>query len=90
MPNDNTNSGIIGKNLRKEQDTHPDITGHINVEGKEFWLNGWQKTNSKDGSVFYSLSVKPKEARQEQPTRTASAPSFENKDEIPFLYEWRG
>ncbi len=69
MAFDKTNTGTLAKNPRKTQDTHPDIAGTINVEGREFWLNGWSRENKQDGSKFYSLSVKPKEARQE-----ASAP----------------
>jgi hypothetical protein len=67
MSYDNTNKGTIAKNPRKEADTHPDIKGSINVEGRDYWLDGWQKTNSKDGSKFYSLTVKPKEARSSAP-----------------------
>lgn len=78
---DNTNRGIIGKNNRKEQDSHPDITGSINVDGGEYWVNGWQKTNSRDGSKFYSLSVKPKEARQ---PKSEPAAAHDLDDEIPF------
>lgn len=64
----NTNRGTIAKNDRKTEDNHPDIAGSINVEGRDFWLNGWLKTNSKDGSKFYSLTVKPKEARSSPPS----------------------
>jgi hypothetical protein len=60
------NSGTIAKNTRKTEERHPDITGSITVDGKDYWLNGWQKTNSQDGTTFYSLSVKPKEARRSQ------------------------
>jgi hypothetical protein len=63
MAYDNTNRGTIAKNTDKTEDTHADIKGSINVEGVDYWLNGWQKTNSKDGSKFYSLTVKPKEAK---------------------------
>lgn len=58
------NRGTIGKNTRKTEDKHPDIAGTINVEGAEYWINGWQKKNSQDGTTFYSLSVKPKAAKQ--------------------------
>ena len=57
------NRGTIAKNTRKTDEKHPDIAGTINVDGKDYWINGWQKKNSQDGSTFYSLSVKPKEAK---------------------------
>lgn len=57
------NRGTIAKNTRKTADTHPDIAGTINVDGKDYYINGWLKTNGSDGSKFYSLSVKPKEAK---------------------------
>jgi hypothetical protein len=67
------NSGTIAKNTRKSADNHPDITGSINVAGVDYWINGWLKKNSRDGSSFYSLSVKPKEQRREQkPARQQS------------------
>jgi hypothetical protein len=62
---DNTNRGTLGKNARKSKDTDADITGSLNVDGKDYWINGWQKKNSQDGSTFYSLSVKPKQARSD-------------------------
>lgn len=57
------NRGTIAKNTRKTADTHADITGSINVEGKDFWISGWLRTSGADGGKFYSLSVKPKEAK---------------------------
>lgn len=56
---DNTNRGIISKNDRKTTDKHPDIKGSINVDGVEYWLDGWKKEGSR--GPFYSLSVKPKD-----------------------------
>lgn len=69
MSYDNTNRGTISKNARKTEDKHPDIAGSINVDGRDYWINGWQKKNSQDGSTFYSLTVKPKEQRPEQRSR---------------------
>lgn len=86
MSYDNTNKGTIGKNKRKEQDSHPDIAGQINVDGVEYWLNGWQKKNSQTGELFYSLSVKPKQPRQDTPVAdNAPATAADDlDDEIPF------
>jgi uncharacterized protein (DUF736 family) len=58
---DNTNTFIISKNQRKEKDTHPDYTGNVNVDGAEFWLNGWIRTKQ-DGTKFISGSIKAKDA----------------------------
>jgi hypothetical protein len=85
MSTDNTNRGTIAKNTRKTDDKHPDIAGTINVEGKEFWLNGWLKTNGSDGSKFYSLSLKPKEARAASyPKDKASRNIDPADDDQPF------
>ena len=73
---DNTNRGSLFDNDKKEKDTHPDFAGSINVDGKEYWLNGWKKT-SKAGKRFFSLSVKPKDGAVK---KSAEA----DGDEIPW------
>ena len=73
------NSGIIGKNKRKELDKHPDIQGQATVNGVEYWMSGWKK--EKDGKGFYSLAFKPKEAKS-QSGGSSSSPDLD--DEIPF------
>lgn len=64
---DNTNRGVLFKNDRKEQDNHPDYKGSINVGGQEFWLSAWIREGER--GKFMSLSVKPKEQRQEPARR---------------------
>jgi hypothetical protein len=63
---DNTNRGSLFKNDQKQQDTHADYNGSINIEGTEYWLNAWVKESKKDGKKFFSLSVKPKGASGEK------------------------
>ena len=76
MAYDNTNSGLLAKNQRKEQDNHPDYTGSINVDGQDYWLSAWIKEGREgsklEGQKYFSLSVKPKDA---QPQRRAPAPA---------------
>lgn len=87
MEYDNTNKGALFKNDRKEQDTHPDYNGSINVGGEEYWLNAWVKESKKDGKKFFSLSVKPKDqAAGKSPVKAKSAPAKtrDEDSEIPF------
>ena len=89
---DNTNRGVLFINDRKTEDAHADRNGSINVDGKEYWLNGWLKKD-KSGRPFLSLSVKPKEQQQpaNKPTaqtrRPAPVPADDGplcEDDIPF------
>ncbi len=82
---DNNMRGIISKNERKTTDKHPDIKGQCEINGVQYWVDGWAK-NRNDGGKFYSLSFKAKEAAK-APTQ-ASAPArggFDDMDDdIPF------
>jgi len=70
MAYDNTNSGLLAKNQRKERDTHPDYTGSINVGGQEYWLSAWIKEGREgsklEGQKFFSLALQPKQEQQQQ------------------------
>jgi hypothetical protein len=61
---DNTNRGVLFRNEDKQDPKHADYNGNVNVNGEEFWLNGWLKT-SKKGAKYLSLSVKPKNGGKE-------------------------
>ena len=83
---DNTNKGVLFVNDRKEQDTHPDFKGSIDVNGVQFWLSAWRKETSKGETI--SLSIQPKDAAAHklEPQKT-NTPTFEDDLEdstIPF------
>ena len=84
---DPTNRGTLSKNEKKESDTHADYNGQLNVNGTEYWLNGWIKKGN-EGKSFLSLSIKPKapQARQSsEPTRKGGNTGFDDlPDDIPF------
>jgi len=85
MSYDNSNTGALFKNDKKENDTHSDYNGTINVDGVEYWLNAWIK-KSKAGKTYMSLSVKPKEAKKEKAQeQTRPQKQYEEfNDDIPF------
>lgn len=88
MEYDNTNSGALFRNDRKQNENQPDHTGSINVEGVDYWLSAWIKT-SKDGKKkFFSLAVKPKDeggfkSGQQAPSRSQQGVEPMH-DDIPF------
>lgn len=78
MKQQRENNGVLFRNDRRTKETHPEYTGSLNVEGREYWLSAWVKEG--DGRKFFSLAVKPKEERA-----AASKPAREEMDdEIPF------
>ena len=90
MAYDNTNSGLLARNRRKDKDTHPDYSGSVNVDGVEYWLSGWLKVG-RDGSKmagekFFSLSLRRKDGQSAAtPTPTVPAPAAPDfDDDIPF------
>lgn len=78
MSFDRTNTGTLGRNKRKEKDTHPEYTGQINIEGVDYWLSAWVKNGN--GEKFFSLSVKPKD----QQAKPQGKQQDDFKDDIPF------
>lgn len=61
MEYDNTNRGSVWKNDKKETENHPDLTGSLNVEGKEYWVSAWKKkedANPKAPALSFSIKLK--------------------------------
>ena len=88
MPYDNNNSGTLGKNKRKEKDTHPDYSGKAVIDGKGYWISAWLKTAGPNaqipGEKFFSLAFKPRDP-QPQPTPASTPPPSDPVDEdVPF------
>jgi len=91
---DNNLTGIISKNERKTDDKHPDIKGQCEIDGVQYWMDGWQKTRNSDGGKFYSLRFKRKDAaappaprqapRQAPPAATAGSGFDDMDNDVPF------
>lgn len=80
--NKRDNSGTLGKNTRREKDTHPTHSGRCIVAGVEYWISAWVK-EGQDGSKFFSLAFKPREEQQQAPAKPATT-AAEFDDDIPF------
>jgi len=78
-------SGVLFKNDRKEGDKDRDYQGTARVDGKDYWLSAWINTSTA-GKKYMSLSLKPKEQRQESaPKQQPAQEQFDDpNDEIPF------
>ena len=62
---DNTNSGALFENEKRDKESHPHLRGSCTIktpdgELVEYWVSAWQKT-SKKGNDFFSLSFQLKE-----------------------------
>lgn len=84
---DNELRGVLFKNDRKEQDSHPDYKGSAQIDGVEYWLSAWIKEGQK--GKFMSLSFKAKDAKPaaKQSTGKSAGPSTgggKPDDDIPF------
>ena len=85
MSYDNTNSGILFKNDRKEGN-QPDYKGSINVNGEDRWLSAWIK-EGKNGK-FMSLAVGDiKQSQAEQAKAAIREPGADDDfvdSDLPF------
>ena len=86
MAYDNTNSGMLARNKRKEKDTHPDFSGSNNADGVDYWMSAWVnegKPGSKmEGQKYFSIKINRKDSQI-----GASGPSHvinSDFDDIPF------
>jgi len=68
------NSGSLFPNKRKEKESHPDLTGTLDVDGQQYWINAWSKTAKTNGEEWLSISIRPKDA-QGAPGKTYTAPA---------------
>lgn len=74
MAYDNTNSGVLFTNDKKQKQTHPDFKGNINIGGVDYWLSAWNKQGQK--GAFISLSVQPKDAKPVSEHSKAKADAY--------------
>ena len=62
------NAGALFKNKKKLTDQHPDYTGSVTIEGKDFMLSAWVNTGQQSGEKYFALKLTPKAATIPEPT----------------------
>jgi hypothetical protein len=82
MAYDNTNRWTLNKNDRKDKDTHPDYKGSLNVDGVDYWLDGWIKDSA--NGKFISGTLKRKEANGSRPAAQPASSYDDDSEDIPF------
>lgn len=85
MNYDNNNRGGLWKNDRREKETHPQLKGQAEVDGKQYWVSAW--TSNGDGNKpIVSLSFTLKEGQASSPVQPSdSGDSFDDVlDDLPF------
>ncbi len=88
----NDNRGAIWKNDNKQSENHPDFSGSINIDGKDYWLSGWRKkADASDRAPLVSFSVRPKDANPSngyQKPATAPAQAAPKADDFGDDIPW--
>ena len=86
MEYDNTNRGALFKNGKKETDRHPDYTGRIDIDGKEYFLSAWIKEGKKGKFMSLSRGKAVDEVIIETKEKSGGygQPPTDFDDEIPF------
>lgn len=86
-------SGVLFKNDDREKDTHPNAKGQATIDGVDYWVSAWTKTD-KNGNKYQSLAFKLKDAAPAKPapvnTASTQPGGFDTmKDDIPFANPYR-
>lgn len=74
------NTGVLFKNNKKSE-SHPDMKGKININGKELEIAGWSKKD-KNGNVYLSLKVS--EPFKPASVNTGGNFRIDSKDDLSF------
>ena len=66
MTYDNTNRFSLWPN-QKEKESDADFTGTVNIEGREYWINGWKrKPDANPKAPSLSGTIKEKKQAHDQ------------------------
>ena len=86
---ENKNSGALFRNDKKATEQHPDYTGNITIEAKEYYLSAWVNESARTGQKYFALKATPKAATTPTATTAPAQPRpgvvvADPIDDLPF------
>lgn len=86
---ENKNSGALFRNDKKATEQHPDYTGNITIEGKEYYLSAWVNESARTGQKYFAIKATPKAATAPAATTAPAQPRpgvvvADPIDDLPF------
>ena len=88
MENNKNNSGVLFRNDKKLTGQHPDYTGNITIEGKEFYLSAWVNESARTGQKYFALKATTKAATAlattTAPVQPQTSTIADPVDDLPF------
>ena len=81
---DNNMTGVLFLNDRKETDKHPDRKGSAEIDGKQYWVSGWDKNTSKGETISLKFTAKDAVQKSSAPRAAEAARATEPDDEFGF------
>ena len=84
---ENKNSGALFRNDKRETEKHPEYTGKITIEGREFYLSAWVN-EMQNGQKYFAIKATPKAATVPATTTAPAQPQTSTiadpVDDLPF------
>jgi hypothetical protein len=83
---DNNMRGCVYINRGRKKDTHPEYSGTCSIDGKEYWISGWNKaSNNVGGLISLAFKIKDDKSGNEgtnvsKSSQLAQARQMENPD----------
>jgi len=84
MAYDNELKGVLFRNDKRENDSHPNYKGSITVKGVDYWLSAWINEKNDGSGKYMALKAQPKEERNTQPKQQSDPFANQGQNEPPF------
>ena len=85
---ENKNSGALFRNDKRETEKHPEYTGKITIEGKDYYLSAWVN-EMQNGQKYFAIKATPKATTAPATTTAPAQPRpgvvvADPIDDLPF------